>query len=128
MKIFGHPWIESESFHSIEVKDDIEWSPANSTLLLHPLSSTIEIAKYCQKNSLSYAVEVTTIKEAIFANLLGSKYVVASKKLAIKLMPIAQNYLFDTQVLAEIKCDKDIEDMAKAGVDGVIYNSTLVMR
>jgi len=35
-------------------------------------------------------------------------------------MPIAQNYLFDTRVLATILQKDEIEEMAKVGVDGVI--------
>jgi len=40
--------------------------------------------------------------------------------LAKELMPIAQNYLFDTQILAKIEEDSEIEALAKDGVDGVI--------
>ena len=121
MKLFGHPWIESELFYRVESEEDIKNTPPNSLVLLKPLSISLKIAKYCQKNSISYVVEIESIKDAIFANLLGAKYTLSSKKLAKELMPIAQNYLFDTQVLAKITTDSEIEEMAKSNVDGVKY-------
>jgi len=120
MKIFAHPWIESEQFYSIKSQEDIKKTPINSTLLLSPLPSSLELAKYCQKNNLSYAIRVESIKDAIFANLLEAKYTISSKEVATELISIAQNYLFDTQILAEITTDSEIEEMAKANVDGVV--------
>ncbi|NEW61006.1 hypothetical protein GSY74_06880 [Sulfurovum sp. bin170] len=120
MKIFGHHWIDSEPFYSVKSQEDIRETPANSIVLLPTLPSSLDLAKYCQKNSVAYAIKVENIKDAIFANLLGAKYTLSSKKLARELMPIAQNYLFDTQVLAEIESDSEIEEMAKVNVDGVV--------
>ena len=120
MKIFNHPWIESEPFYTIKTQEEIKNTPPNSIVLLPPLSSSLDIAKYCQKNAIPYIIRVRSIKEMIFANLLGAKYTISSKELATKLMPIAQNYLFDTQILAEIESDSEIEEMAKANVDGVV--------
>jgi hypothetical protein len=122
MKIFAHPWIESEQFYSIKSQEDIKKTPINSTLLLSPLPSSLELAKYCQKNNLSYAIRVESIKDAIFANLLEAKYTISSKEVATELISIAQNYLFDTQILAEITTDSEIEEMAKISVDGVIFS------
>jgi len=119
MKIFGHDWIESEAFYEVSSIDEISKTPANSLLQLDFLSNSIELATYCQKNALRYALLISSIEEAIFANLLNATYVICEKELAKELMPIAQNYLFDTQVLADITKD-EIEEMAKSGVDGVI--------
>lgn len=120
MKIFNHLWIESEQFYTVQSQEDIKKTPPNSIVLLPPLPSSLELAKYCQQNAISYTIRVESIKDAIFANLLGAKYTISSKKLAIELMPIAQNYLFDTQILAEIESDNEIEEMAKVNVDGVV--------
>ncbi|HIP50666.1 MAG TPA: hypothetical protein EYG94_01145 [Campylobacterales bacterium] len=119
MKIFGHEWIESEKFYEVFTVEEISKTPANSLLLLDTLPKSLELAKYCQENALRYALVVSSIEEVMFANLLNATYVVCEKELAIELMPIVQNYLFDTQVLADIHKD-DIEEMAKSGVDGVI--------
>jgi len=119
MKIFGHPWLKSEEFYVVEHEDDIKKTPANSTLKIEHFN--IKFMNYCQKNSLAYMVNVKDIKEAIFANILGAQYINVSKSLAKELMPIAQNYLFDTQVIAIISSDEEIEEMAKANVDGVWF-------
>jgi len=119
MKIFGHEWIESEHFYEVKEQSEIAKTPANALLKLASLNDSLTLAKYCHSNGLRYAIEIQTIEEAIFANILGATYLLSSKKLAKELMPIAQNYLFDTQVLAYIKKD-EIEEMAKAGVDGVV--------
>jgi len=117
MKIFGHPWVDMEQLYSISNKEEIVKTPSNSTLKMEKFD--INLMKHCQNNALIYIVEVQNIKEAIFANLTSAKYILCSKKLAIELMPIAQNYLFDTQILAYIGSENEIEEMAKVGVDGV---------
>ena len=121
MKIFGHEWIKSELFYKVKEEKEILATPPNALLLLAPLSHSIDLAKYCQQNGLRYALEIEGIEEAIFANLLNATYVICNKALAIELMPIAQNYLFDTEVLANIKKD-EVEEMAKVGVDGVVIS------
>jgi len=119
MKIFGHEWVDSEHFYEVKEQSEIAKTPAKALLKLASLNDSLSLAKYCQGNGLRYAIEVQNIEEAIFANILGATYLLSGKKLAKELMPIAQNYLFDTQVLAYIKKD-EIEEMAKAGVDGVV--------
>ena len=119
MKIFGHPWIESETFYRVDSIESIKSTTPNALLRLEKLSCSLSLAQYCQKNTLSYSIEIENIKEAIFANLLGAKFILCSKKLARELMPIAQNYLFDTEILAYILDESEIEELAKQGVDGV---------
>ena len=125
MKIFGHPWIESEKFYPVTSIKQINNTPPNTTLLLNPLPKALKLAHYCKANQLPYALKINNIKEAIFANLLNANYLIADKELATQLMPIAQNYLFDTQVLAIIESESEIETMALAGVDGVILPPSL---
>ncbi|CAA6818983.1 MAG: Unknown protein [uncultured Sulfurovum sp.] len=119
MQIFGHEYLESEAFYAVETLEEIAKTPANALLQLKPLSNSLSIAKHCQKNVLSYVLEIESIEEAMLANLLGATYVLCTKELAKELMPIAQNYLFDVRVLALIK-EGEIEEMAKCGVDGVV--------
>jgi len=121
MKIFGHPWIEYETFYSVNSIDDIKRTPSNALLHIDSLSDNIELVIYCKNNLLDYALRVLDIKEAIFANNLGATFLLCSKSLAKELMPIAQNYLFDTQVIAYISNESEIAEMAKSGVDGVKF-------
>ena len=139
MKIFGHKLIQSEIFYNIDKIEDISETPNNSTIYTYhhkdnfPLQKNLKnrdlnIANYCKKNSINYAIRVENIKEALFFNLLNPKYIIIVPQLAIKLVKIAQNYLFDTQILANIKDDSQITEMAEHNVDGVIFlqNSIVV--
>jgi hypothetical protein len=119
MKIFGHPWIEHEPLYKITNQAEIKETPPNTLLKIDHFD--IKLLKYCQQNNLAYMVSIGSIKEAIFANIYQAKYVHCSKSLAKEIMPIAQNYLFDTQVIATIDEEKEIEEMAKANVDGVWF-------
>ncbi len=119
MTIFGHPWVEHEPLYRISNQTEIHATPPNTLLKIEAFD--IELLKYCHANTLPYMVTIESIKEAIFANIYHAKYVRCSKSLAKTLMPIAQNYLFDTQVLAIIDQEEEIEEMAKANVDGVWF-------
>ncbi len=120
MKVFGHESIESERFYAVSQADEISKTPSNALLKVEGgLSASLTLAKYCKANGLRYAVAVESIEEAIFANLLSATYILCEKSLSKEIMPIAQHYLFDTEILAYIKKD-EIEEMAKVGVDGVV--------
>ena len=121
MKIFGHPWIEYETFYSVETIEEIKRTPSNALLHIESLTEYIELIRYAKENNLAYGLKISEIKEAIFANNLNAKFLFCSKELATELMPIAQNYLFDTEVIAYISDESEIEEMAKAGVDGVKF-------
>lgn len=119
MQVFGHEWIESETFYPINSIEQVSQTPPNSLVQLTSLSESLELAKHCQSHGIRYALKIKSVEEAIFANLLGASYILAEKALTKTLMPIAQHYLFDTRILAFIK-KHEIEEMAKSGVDGVI--------
>ena len=119
MKIFGHKDIDHEQLYKVSSANEIFKTPNNSLLKIE--SFDIDLLKYCQANNLRYMVRVTDIKEAVFANNFKATYMRVPKKLAKELMPIAQNYLFDTQVIAIIDAEKEIVEMAKTGVDGVWF-------
>lgn len=131
MKIFGHPWVESEKFYVVISTEDIQKTAPNSMVTIGSIteSSMRELAHYCQLNKLRYSLEVKSIHEAIFANLMGATFAICDSSLAEELMPIAQNYLFDMQVLVyldDINNKSMIEQMAKVGVDGLIYTEAFV--
>jgi hypothetical protein len=117
MLIFGHNKIEAEEFFRIENIGDIKNSPNGATVLVDRFD--IDIAKFCQVNLVPYTIVVSSIRDAIFANLLNAKYIIAPRDILRELMKIAEYYLFDTKVLVEARED-EIGDMARVGVDGVI--------
>ena len=126
MLIFGHPWIKSDAFRKVFSVEDITQSSPGSIMLLEPLSDSIALAQYCQENHMSFAVTVTSVTEALFANALKSKYLVCQIEDAARIQPIAQEYLFDTKVLTLILNEKEIKKMAELSIDGVIFPEAII--
>jgi len=121
MIIIGHPWIESHRFCRVFSKEDIEKSRAEDIVLLEPLVDSVELAKYCQNNGISYAITVNSLKEALFANALDASYIICKEEEAQLIQPIAQEYLFDSKVLVLIHDEKEMVKIARSGIDGVLF-------
>jgi len=121
MIIIGHPWIESQQFFKIFSKEEIYQTSANTIVLLEPLSDSHLLAKYCKENQIPFAVTVNTLKEAVFTNALGAAYMICEEDDAAVFQPVAQEYLFDTRILALIHDEKEIEKIARSGIDGVVF-------
>jgi len=125
MLVFGHPWIESPRFIKVFSIDEISKTKADDILLLEPLNVSINIAKYCQKNNLKFAVTVNNTRDAIYVNALGADYMLCQFEQAILIQKIADDYLFDTKVLVVIEDDKSIDMMIKFRIDGVIFSHSI---
>jgi nicotinate-nucleotide pyrophosphorylase len=126
MRIIGHQWIESPQFITIYAKEDIANTQANSILLFNDLSSMIDEIRYCFKEGLAFGLRVDNLNDALLAYNLNAKYLIVIPKLAKELQKIAQQYLFDTQILVEINSAKKIEKYAQMGIDGVIFGRSIV--
>jgi len=125
MVIFGHPWIENGRFVKVFTLEQIRQTRPGDVILLEPFNVSIELARYCREHQLPFAVTVTTIREAIFANALGAAYVLSEHEQAIAIQKIADEYLFDTKVLVLIEEEKRIDTMARFGIDGVIFPAAI---
>ena len=126
MIIIGHPWVESPPFRRVYTSQDIEQSNNGEVLLLQPLVDSHELAKFCAKEGLRFAVTVSSINDAILANALGAHYIVCQEHDAMVIQPIAENYLFDTKVLALINDEKEISKIARSEIDGVIFPGAII--
>lgn len=122
MVLIGDKLIPFENISKISIIDDIKHTNSNSTIIFYFQE---EILKYCFENELSSAVIVSNIKEAIYANSLNAKYIICNEDLAIKIQKIADNYMFDTRVLAIIENSDEIESVALNEIDGAIYKDLL---
>ncbi len=125
MKIIGHPWIESERFVTVDSVEKITGSPAGSILLFDDLSASIELLHYCQREGLPFALRTEEVKTALFAHALNARYVIAEKVIVQAIQALAQNYLFDTQILVEIQNENEIEKYARMSIDGVIFSAAI---
>jgi len=126
MLLFGHRFIESESFYHITDIDAITKTPPSSTLYLPFSEENLDIISYLNANSVSFVLVVADIKELIYASALNAKYIVVSKKLAKTAQDIAESYLFDSKILVTIEKESEIEEMALLNIDGVLFANAVV--
>ena len=121
MIIIGHPWIKSNRFFKVFSVKGIEKSQPDDVVLLGPLVDSHELAVHCQENSVPFAVVANHLDDALVANALGARYVICEEDDALMIQPIANEYLFDTNVLVLIHSEKEISKIARGGVDGVVF-------
>jgi len=126
MLIFGHEYLKSERFYHISSIESIKHTPSNSLLFLEFDEKNLDIISYMQENELSFALEVSTLKEALFSEHLGAKYIVCKDDVAKSIQGRAEHYLFDAKILCRIEDDSQIEVLAVEGIDGVIYGDTII--
>ena len=122
MILIGDKLVPFEDVFLIKNIKDIENTKANSTVLF---DFDEEILTYCYKNELFCAVVVNSIKEAIYCNNLNVKYIISEKELSIELQKIADNYMYDSKILAIIDSNEELEQVAKLEIDGIIYKNLL---
>lgn len=123
MILIGDSLIPYECMQKISNIPAIKETKPNSTVLFVYNEA---LMSYCFENNVPYGVMVETIKEGIYANALRAKYVISQKDNAVALQKIAQNYLFDSKILAIISSNDELEEIAKLEIDGVIYKNVLV--
>ena len=126
MLIFGHKFIPSESLYHIIDIDSITHTPPSSTLYLKFSEENLDIIEHLNVNKIEFALDVNNITELIYASALGAKYISLSREMAKTAQNIAENYLFDAKILAHIRDNDEIEELALLGVDGVIFSNAII--
>lgn len=122
MILIGDPNIAYEAIENITSIEDIKKSAPSSTVLF---DFDIEILKYTNVNDIESAVIAHSIKEVIYASSLGAKYIIPRVNILIQSQKIADNYMFDSKILAVIEESEEIEKIALDEIDGVIYKAIL---
>ena len=122
MIIIGDDLVSYEDMFRIYHQEQISESKANSTIIF---KYNNDILKYASQNAISFAVIVTSIKEAIYANALNAKYIICSRDVSKEIQKVAENYMFDAKVLAVIKSNDELALVASDEIDGVIYKNIL---
>ncbi len=126
MLLFGHPYIDFKPFYHIDEIDEIEHTPANSTLFTHFKEENLDIIRYMQQNQLSFALEAADLSEVVFAHHLGAKYIIVNEQLAKSAQNVAENYLFDAKILCRLDKEVNLEEKIIEGIDGVIYTQAII--
>lgn len=122
MILIGDGLIPHKNFSFVDSILDIEHTQANTNLIFNYDENLLLFAR---KNNLNSAIIISNIKEAIYCNALNTRYIICDKKLAKSVQKIADNYMFDSKILAIIETNDEIEKVALAEIDGVIYSSLL---
>lgn len=122
MILIGDKLVPFENISFISNMEEIKKTKANSTIIFYYDN---EILLYCYENELASAVIVKSIKEAIYSNNLNTKYIISQKELAIELQKIADNYMYDSKILAIIDSNEEFEQVAKCEIDGIIYRDLI---
>lgn len=126
MLLFGHRFIPSMSFYHILDIDSITHTPPSSTIYLEFSEENLDIITHAKTNEISFALSIKSIEEFIYAAALNANYIIVERSYAKTFQEIAQTYLLDSKVLVHIENDKEIEDLALLGVDGVIYFNAII--
>ena len=122
MKIIGDSIVPFEEFFKVSNVEEIKNTKPNSLIFFE---YNEELLKYCYLNNLNYFVQISSVKEGLYANSLNAKYIVCKKDLAKKMQKIAENYMFDSKILAIIKSNDELEEIALDEIDGVIYKELI---
>jgi hypothetical protein len=124
MIIIGHSDIEYEPFYKIKSKEDIKNTPSNSMICFE---YDLFLCKYAKNNNLSFAVFVKDEKEVIFTANFTASYIICEKDLAKIAQKFADDYLFDSKILALIDSEDEIVEIAKEAIDGVVFKGKEVI-
>jgi len=126
MLIFGHAHIPHEKLYHIASIEAIKHTPSNATLLFDFDEEVFELIGHAQVNDISFAVNVTSLKEAILVENLDASYILIGSSLANSVQKAADTYLFDAKILVHAKDEDMIEELASQGVDGLIFAEAII--
>lgn len=118
MILIGDETVPYENIEKIGSIADIKDTKPNSTVIF---DYDANLLHYCMDNSIASGVIVSSLKEAIYTNALGARFIIAKKELAKRAQKAAENYMFDAKVLAVIESSQEIEEIADLEIDGIIY-------
>lgn len=122
MIILGDLRIACEKITPICAVEDIAHTQNNTTLLYH---FDFALLTYTQKNLLHSCVVVNTLQELLYASKFGVRYIAVEKSLGKRAQQIADNYMFDSQILVIIEDETELLPTALAEIDGVIYKKVV---
>ncbi len=126
MLIFGHRFLDTQSFFHVQSIEAIENTPPSSTIFVEFLESNLDIIKHLKNNQINFTLGVKNIEELIYASALEASFILVPKEILLSAQNIANNYLFDAKILVMIEDESEIETMATSGIDGVIFSNAIV--
>lgn len=126
MILLGHPHVQHEKLYHISSIEAIEHTPSNSTLVFSYNSEVFDLIEHARDNSLEFALEVSSLKDAIIGENLDAKYILLKRDIAKSVQRAADTYLFDAKILVHIEDEDSIESFANEGIDGVVFAEAII--
>jgi len=126
MLLFGHRFIQNESFYHITDIDAILKTPNSSKVFLEFSEDNLDIIDYLNANSVAFVLSVQNVTELIYASSLKASYILVQKELAKTAQEIAESYLFDAKILVHLEKEKEIEEIALLSIDGVLFSDAII--
>ncbi len=126
MLLFGHPHVPSEKLYHIASIEAIEHTPAHSILLFSCDEEVFELIEFAKTNDLIFALDITSLTQAIICENLDAHYLLVNKTLCKSVQNAADTYLFDAKVLVHINNEQGIEEAASLGIDGAILPEAII--
>ena len=123
MIIIGHEEVSYKSFYFINSIEDIDVTPSNSTVVFEYSKERLELCKYCQKNSVSFALICDDLKDVLFASANGASFIICDKTNILKAQKYADNYMFDAKILLYSGNHEDILWCAENEIDGILFEN-----
>jgi len=122
MIIIGDEHIPYETIEKISCVEDIKNTQPNATVIF---DFDIEILKYTQANDIKSAVKVNNIKDLIYSAELNAYYIIPTNDILEQAQSTADNYMFDSRILAVIESSDEVEALAIKEIDGVVFKSLI---
>lgn len=136
MLIIGHYAISHMGFVRIFSIEQICKSRANEILYFSANDDDdYALSRHCFENRVDYAILISNVSELMIYANLGAKFAIlplaqllsdAGKNQGTPLFQIlAERYLLDLKILAQIDSEHELESVARLGVDGAIFSHIL---
>ncbi len=130
MLIIGDELLGYKNFIKIVKLEEIK-NTKNCDVLCFDFNKNL--LAFCKENDLACGVFISSLREAIYANAFFADYLLLNEKtnkdlgkeFTKKVQDIANEYIFDSKVLAVIDSEDEIEELALKGIDGVIFQSII---
>jgi len=126
MLILGHPHIPHEKLYHVNSVEAIIHTPSNATLLFEYNNEVFELVEHVKANNIDFAMQVSTLKDAILSESLDAKFILVAQELSLAVQKAADTYLFDAKILVSAQDDTSIEPLALNGIDGLILPEAII--
>lgn len=126
MLLFGHPHVKNEKLYHVSSIEAIGHTPSNACVLFSYDEEVFELISHARANGIAFALDVSSLKEALIGENLDAKYLLLNEELCVRVQKAADNYLFDAKILVHINDEDELEYFADKGIDGAIFSQAII--